>query len=143
MAKRPSSHARSGPSQRQLRVGEAIRHCLSAILLRGDFHEPLLARGMISVTEVRVSPDLKRATAYVMPLTGSNMERIVTALNAARKSFRHVLALELDLKHTRHIEVVPDHSFDAAATIDRALRAPDVQRDLSKNLDETSDDEAQ
>ncbi len=133
MAKRRSSQPRSGPSQRQLRVGEAVRHCLSAVLLRGDFHEPLLARGLISVTEVRVSPDLKRATAFVMPLGGDKLERIVPLLNAEAKAFRHILAQELDLKHTPHIEFVADHSFDVAQTIDRALRDPSVQRDLGKD----------
>jgi len=132
MAKRRSSHNASGagPSQRQLRVGEAIRHCLSAGLLRGDFDEPLLSRGLISVTEVRVSPDMKRATAFVMPLGGHDMDKIVTLLNQNAKAFRHLLARDLDLKHTPHVDFIADHSFDAAAAIERALRDPAVRRDL-------------
>jgi ribosome-binding factor A len=121
------------PGQRQLRVGERIRHILSEVLRRGELHDPVLENsGLITVTVVSVSPDLKNAMAYVMPLGGKNVDAVVAALNKAAGYFRTELSHDLGLRHTPKIAFKVDNSFDEADHIDRLLRQPAVRRDVEK-----------
>lgn len=125
--------SRSGgrpPSQRQLRVGEALRHGLAQVLARADFADPDLAGSSITVTEVRVSPDLKQATAFVTPLGGEGMAATVKALNRAAGFLRGQLAGEVVLKSLPRIVFKSDQSFDAAERLRGLLDAPRVRRDL-------------
>lgn len=118
-------------SQRQLRVGEAIRHALAAVFQRGDFHWPEgLSPAELSITEVRVSPDLRNATAYVMPLGGVAMPETVRALNDAVGFFRHVIADEVRLRFVPKLQFAADTSFDYATRIDTILHTPAVVRDI-------------
>jgi len=119
-------------NQRQLRVGEEIRHALASILMKGDvpwpkgFQAPL----SVSVTEVRVSPDLKNATAFVMPLAGERLKETVVALNGITGFFRHELAQAVKLRYTPKINFLADTSFAYAQRIDDILHKPDVAKDL-------------
>ncbi len=119
------------PSQRQLRVGEELRHALSRILARGELRDPALVDLNLTITEVRVSPDLKSATAYVVPLGGGGLEAAVVALNRAGGFFRSRLAQEVALRHAPRIAFAPDRSFDEAGRIDAILERPRVRRDLT------------
>ena len=118
-------------SQRQLRVGEEIRHMLATIFLRGDapwpvgFHAP-----QITVTEVQVSPDLKNASIFVMPLGGQKVKETVTVLNSIVGHFRHSLAQELTLRYVPKLRFMADNSFEYAQRIDDILHKPTVARDL-------------
>lgn len=116
--------------QRQLRVGEELRHALSRILVRADFRDPLLANANLTVTEVRVSPDLKNATAFVIPLGGEGLQEIVEALNKARSFLRAQLGREVSLRFTPRITFKGDQSFDEASHIDKLLKRPRVSDDL-------------
>ncbi len=139
-----SARRAKAPSQRQLRVGEELRHALSHILARGELRDPALADLNLTVTEVRVSPDLKGATAYVVPLGGGGLEAAVAALNRAGGFFRGRLAQEVALRHAPRIAFAPDRSFDEARRIDEILERPRVRRDLAGRTrpDEAGDDEA-
>jgi len=110
-----------GPSQRQLRVGEAVRHALSAVLDRGGFHDPDLADVSITVTEVEMSPDLRLATVHVVPLGGVDGELIVAALNRAAPAVRHQLAPAMTLKFHPAIRFSLDTSFDRVDRIEALL----------------------
>lgn len=123
---KPGHH---GPSQRQLRVGEEIRHALSDIFRRGEFRDPVLHDLNVTVTEVRISPDLKNATAFVLPLGGGHPE-LIEALNRAGPYLRGVIAREVRLQHTPRLGFEADTSFDYASKIDRLLHDPNVARDL-------------
>ncbi|MDA8653694.1 30S ribosome-binding factor RbfA [Alphaproteobacteria bacterium] len=127
------------PSQRQLRIGETIRHSLAARLSRGGFDEKILNKSIISVTEVRIGPDLKNATAYVMPLGGKDLEKIVTLLNTHSAVFRREIGRDLSLKYTPAITFKADNSFDAAAAIDKILMSDAVQRDVKKDRSDFED----
>lgn len=119
-------------SQRQLKVGEELRHALAGVFQRGDFHWPEgLNPGYLTVTEVRVSPDLKNATAFVMPLGGQQIEAIVTALNAAVGFFRHAIAEQVELRMVPRLIFAADTSFDYANKIETLLSDPDVVKDLT------------
>jgi ribosome-binding factor A len=119
------------PSQRQLRVGEELRHELARILEHAHFRDPDLASVSITVTEVRVSPDLKNATAFVTPLGGGAMERVVAALNRAQGYFRGQLGRGLALKFVPRVTFAADMSFDYSSRIEEVLHRPDVERDLA------------
>ncbi|HEX6957044.1 MAG TPA: 30S ribosome-binding factor RbfA [Ferrovibrio sp.] len=122
-----------GRSQRQLRVGEELRHILSDILLRGHFRDPDLASGVsVTVTEVRVSPDLRNATAFVMPLGGEDASRTIAALNRAQAYIRTEAAQRINLRLAPSFSFKLDQSFDEAARVERLLRSPVVQADLQK-----------
>lgn len=129
-AKGARSGAAKAPSQRQLRVGEELRHAVSRILLRGDLHDPDLAGASVTVTEVRVSPDLKNATAFVVPLGGDGAGEVLAALNRASAFLRSQLGREVHLRHTPRLSFQADHSFDEAAKINALLHNPRVQRDV-------------
>ena len=119
-------------SQRQLRVGEEIRHALAAVFQRDEFHWPEgLAPAAITVTEVRVSPDLHNATAYVMPLGGIRLPETVLALNAAIGFFRHAIAQEVQLRFVPKLSFAADTSFDYANKIITILQDPAVAKDLT------------
>ncbi|MEM0944553.1 MAG: 30S ribosome-binding factor RbfA [Pseudomonadota bacterium] len=118
------------PSQRQLRVGEVIRRALSEILMRGEIHNPDLAGASITVSEVRTSPDLRQATAYVMPLGGANAAEIVAALNASRGQVRREVNRSVTLKFSPQIEFRLDESFDRMDATRAMLSRPEVSRDL-------------
>ena len=126
-----SARRGKAPSHRQLRVGEELRHALSHILGRGELRDPALADLNLTVTEVRVSPDLKSATAYVVPLGGGGLEAAVAALNRAGGFFRSRLAQQVTLRNAPRIAFAPDRSFDEARRVDEILNRPRVQRDLA------------
>lgn len=125
-----ASPAGTAPSQRQLRVGEELRHVLAGLLSRGDFRDPVLASLNVTVTEVRISPDLRNATAYVTPLGGEAMADAVAALNHAATYFRAQAARAMRLRHAPSLVFTADTSFDYAFKISQILHQPDVARDL-------------
>jgi len=142
MTRHGHHNSAKGPSQRQLRVGEELRHALAWILERGELREPVLATTPVTVTEVRVSPDLKNATCFVTPLGGGDAEAVkavVEALGRARKFLRHAVVTKVNLKYAPQLHFEHDTSFDFAGHIDELLHQPDVARDL-RHDDE--DDEA-
>jgi len=120
------------PSQRQLRVGEEIRHVLVRILARGDLRDPVLSGANVTVTQVAVSPDLQNATAFVVPLGGGQGDEIAGALNRAAGFLRGQLGREIELRHTPRLVFEPDRSFDRADEVERLLRSPRVRRDLER-----------
>lgn len=126
----------AGPSQRQLRVGEELRHAIAHALERGHFRDPALAGASITVTEVRVSPDLKSATAYVTPLGGANVEEVVRALQRASAYFRGEVARAVTLRYAPTITFAADTSFDYASRIHGILHRPEVARDLDAPEDD-------
>lgn len=129
MAKQ-SYESDTGPSQRQLRVGELIRRALSDALLRGETHEPELDGVSITVGEVRVSPDLKIATAYVMPLGGANGDAVIKALARAKGELRRAVNKATTLKYSPDLRFRLDETFDQFEETRRLLNEPQVKRDL-------------
>lgn len=117
-------------SPRQLRVGEELRHVLAAVLERGDMRDPDLRGASITVTEVDVSPDLRRATAFVVPLGGADRERLMAALRRAAPYFRAQVAQRVELRNAPDFSFEFDRSFDHAHRIGELLNSPDVARDL-------------
>ncbi|MDG3440303.1 30S ribosome-binding factor RbfA [Nitrospirillum amazonense] len=145
MSRHGDADLRAGkaPSQRQLRVGEELRHALADILRRADFRDPDLHDLNVTVSEVRISPDLKNATAFVMPLGGGHPEQI-KALNRVSAYLRSQVAKAMRLQHVPRLSFQVDVSFDYAQRIDQLLHRPDVQRDLDHDHDghEDADDGA-
>lgn len=130
------------PSQRPLRVGEELRHALAYILERGELRDPDLAGAVITVTEVRVSPDLKNATAYVIPLAGARAAEILVALRRSAPYLRRLLAREVKLRYAPNIAFALDTAFAHASRIDAALRQPEVERDLGERDEDGAGDGA-
>lgn len=128
--KRDHQAAARAPSQRQLRVGELIRHELADMLTRGDVHDPVIEGHLITVPEVRMSPDLRLATIYVMPLGGKDEAEVVEALNRNRKFLRGEIAHRVNLKFAPDLRFRLDERFDEAERIEKLLRTPQVRRDL-------------
>ena len=126
----------AGGSQRQLRVGELIRHELAAMLSRGDVHDPVIETHMITVPEVRMSPDLRLATIYIMPLGGRDEKDVIEALDRNKRYMRGEIARRVNLKFAPEIRFRIDERFDEAERIEKLLRTPDVQRDLAEKEDE-------
>jgi ribosome-binding factor A len=127
----------SGPSQRQLRVGEQVRHALSEVLQRGDILDALIETTVISISEVRMSPDLKIATAYVTPLGVSDHSIVIQALNRHARFIRGRLGPQLrQMKYMPEVRFRDDTSFDNYKKIDELLRSPEVSRDLDGDNDE-------
>lgn len=122
----------SGPSQRQLRVGELIRRTLSSVLTQGDIHDPDLNRMSITVGEVRTSPDLKVATAYVLPLGGHGAEDALDALRRNRHELRRAVSKELTLKFSPELRFRIDETFDRMDETRRLLNQDHVRQDLDK-----------
>ena len=129
------------PSQRQLRVGEEVRHALAHILERGELRDPGLAGVTVTVTEVRMSPDLRRADVFVTPLGGGPAASILAALARARPFLRRQVAQAVDLRFVPDIDFVADGSFDQALRIESLLADPHVARDLAGDPDSARDDE--
>ncbi len=127
-----SSATTEGPSQRQLRVGEAIRHALSSMLMRGDIHDDVLATTTVTVPEVRCSPDLRNATVFVMPLGGERRDEVLAALRANQKYIRGAVARAVNLKYAPQLSFKVDTTFDEAQRIGRVLAQPEVRRDLAE-----------
>ena len=123
--------ARVGPSQRQLRVAEEIRHVLAGLFERRDFRDPELAAAQITVTEVRMSPDMKHATAFVARLGRSDVDALLPALKRAAPFLRGQVAQAVRLRYAPDLSFQPDNALEYATTIDRLLHAPEVARDLS------------
>ncbi|MGA8227779.1 MAG: 30S ribosome-binding factor RbfA [Xanthobacteraceae bacterium] len=123
------------PSQRQLRAGELIRHALAEILVRGEVHDPVIENHVITVPEVRMTPDLRLATIYVMPLAGRDAGEVVAAFERNKRFLRGELAHRVNMKFAPEIRFRIDERFEEAERIAKLLRTPDVQRDLDKNDD--------
>lgn len=119
-----------GPTVRALRVGEQVRHILSDILARGDVHDDLLAKHPVSVTEVRMSSDLRHATVFVKSLLGKEEEAILKALRTNTAWLQKSVAEKMTLKYAAKLKFLSDESFDEASHIDKLLRDPKVARDL-------------
>jgi len=122
-----------GGSQRQLRVGELVRHALAEMLTRGDVHDPVLESHMITIPEVRMSPDLRLATIYVLPLGGRDAEAVVAAFERHKKFLRAEIAHRVNLKFAPDIRFRFDDRFAEAERIDKLLHSPEVARDLKKD----------
>ena len=126
------SEKNAGPSQRQLRVGELIRHALAEMLARGDIYDDVLAAHVVTIPEVRMSPDLRLATIYVMPLGGKDVEPVLAALERNKKYIRGEIAHQVNLKFAPDIRFMRDESFEEAERIDRLLASERVRRDVAK-----------
>jgi ribosome-binding factor A len=130
-----------GPSQRQLRVGEALRHALADILFRNEIQDPELAGVSVTITQVKPSPDMRYATVYCEPLGGENAEIVIKALNRHKGFLRGEMGHRLTMKFTPELRFVEDASFAEALKIDSILRSPEVQRDLHAPDGEDTDSE--
>lgn len=127
---KPRTQPGGAPSQRQLRVGEVIRRALSEILARGETHDPELGGASITVSEVRTSPDLRHATAFVLPLGGVNTQAVVKALNRNKAELRRLVTSRIDLRFSPELSFQPDESFDRMDRARDLFNSPDVARDL-------------
>ncbi|HKT54638.1 MAG TPA: 30S ribosome-binding factor RbfA [Caulobacteraceae bacterium] len=127
--------ASAGPSQRQLRAGELVRHALVEILREEDLEDPALSGVSVTVTEVRMSPDLKHATCFVEPLGGAHAPEVVEGLNRAARFLRGRLGRAVELRFTPDLRFVHDESFEEAARMDSLLADPRVRRDLESDDD--------
>lgn len=136
MNKRPTQGVH-GASQRQLRVGELIRHAVADMLSRGEVHDPVLEKHMITIPEVRMTADLKLATIYVMPLGGRDVKEVLAALNDNKKYLRGEIAHRVNLKFAPDIRFRADERFDEAERIEKLLRTPAVRRDVERDTDES------
>ena len=120
-----------GRSVRLLRVGEQVRHALSEVLMRGDVHDEILASHSVSVTEVRMSPDLRHATVFVKPLLGADEKEVLKALKRHVRFLKGEVARRVNTKYAADLKFLPDESFDEGSRIDQLLREPKVAQDLS------------
>ena len=119
-------------SQRQLRVGQEIKKLIAQMLEKGELRNPVLTETFITITEVRVSPDLKYATAYVMTLNGQNLEETISGLNDSEWLFKKQIGAKLQLRYTPSLKFVEDESFKEVDKIERLLNSPKVKEDLAK-----------
>jgi ribosome-binding factor A len=143
---RPRSRGNSrdtlGPSQRQLRVGEVLRHALSEILLRGDIRDPDLAGVSVTITQVKPSGDMRHATVFCEPLGGKNADKIIAALNRAKAYLRGEMGHLITLRFTPELRFVEDDSFTEAEKIENILKSARVQQDLLKSQQEAASSSA-
>ena len=128
----------SGSSQRQLRVGELVRHALAELLARGEVHDPVIEGHLITVPEVKMTADLRLATVYVMPLGGRDADAVVAALERNKRYLRGEIARHVNLKFAPDIRFRIDERFEEAERIEKLLRTPAVQRDLDNKTDDES-----
>jgi len=138
MARHKQQHRNDGPgggSQRQLRVGELVRHALADMLARGDVHDPVIEAHIVTIPEVRVTADLRLATIYVMPMGGRDADEVVAAFERHKKFLRAEIAHRINLKFALDIRFRVDERFAEAERIDKLLRSPDVRRDLKHDED--------
>jgi ribosome-binding factor A len=126
-------------SVRLLKVGEQVRHVLSDILQRGDVHDDVLAKHLVSITEVRMSPDLKHATVFVKPLLGKDEEVVLKALRTNTAYLQREVASRVNTKYAARLKFLADESFDEGSRIDQLLRDPHVARDLGDEEGEAED----
>ncbi|MGD9920992.1 MAG: 30S ribosome-binding factor RbfA [Pseudorhodoplanes sp.] len=129
----------AGASQRQLRVGELIRHAMAEMLSRGEVHDPVIENHMITIPEVRMTADLKLATIYVMPLGGKDVKEVIASLNNNKRYLRGEIAHRINLKFAPDIRFRADERFDEAERIEKLLRTPQVRRDVESVPDESDD----
>lgn len=122
-----------GRSVRLLRVGEQVRHVLSEVLARGDVHDATLQSHLVSVTEVRMSPDLRHATVFVKPLLGQDEEVVLKALRTNTAFFQSEVARRVNTKYAAKLKFLADESFDEGGKIDSLLRSPHVSQDLDQD----------
>jgi ribosome-binding factor A len=139
MPRHQKNSSAAGGSQRQLRVGELVRHAIADILSQGSVHDPDLEGHIITVPEVRMSPDLKLATVYVMPLGGRDSAKVIEALARNKKFLRGEVARRVNLKFAPDIRFRVDERFDEAERIEKLLRTPAVQRDLAEDSHESEE----
>ena len=133
-AKGPARSAtQRGPTQRSLRAGELVRHAMAEILTRGEVHDPVIEAHLITVPEVRMSPDLRIATVYILPLRGEDNAAVLSALDRNKRHLRAEIARRVNLKFAPDIRFRIDERFDEAERIDRLLRTPRVKRDLDND----------
>ncbi len=137
MPRHHQSAKHPGGSQRQLRVGETVRHAMADIFTHGHVHDPVLEAHTVTVPEVRMSPDLKLATIYVMPLGGRDTDAVIAALERNRKFLRGEVARRVNLKFAPDLRFRVDDRFDEAERIETLLRTPAVQRDLKPDANES------
>ena len=130
MNRKPNIGNAAPRSQRQLRVGEELRHAVARILERGEVRDPDVAGRTVTVTEVAVSPDLRQATVFVVPLGGGNVEPLLAGLRRAAPFLRHEVARQVRLRVAPELTFAPDTSFDRAERIAEILKSPSVRRDL-------------
>src|ERR1700726_1516084 len=138
----PRHHKRDaapGGSQRQLRVGETVRHAIADILAHDSVHDPELEGHIITVPEVRMSPDLKLATVYVMPLGGRDTDVVIAALERNKKFLRGEVARRVNLKFAPDVRFRADDRFDEAERIEKLLRTPAVQRDIAPDSQDSEE----
>jgi ribosome-binding factor A len=138
----PRHHKKSsaaGGSQRQLRVGETVRHAVADILVDGSVHDLHLEGHIITVPEVRMSPDLRLATIYVMPLGGRDTEIVIAALERNKKFLRGEVARRVNLKFAPDLRFRVDDRFDEAERIEKLLRTPAVQKDLASDSQDSEE----
>ena len=128
------------PSQRQLRVGEELRHRLAELLRPGELRDPALHDANVTVTEVRLSPDLRNATAFVMPLGGANAEEIIAALRRSAPFLKGRLARLIELRHMPNLAFALDNAFESSARISALLARPEVERDLHPDAEDNGED---
>lgn len=137
----PKRFESRGPSQRQQRVAELVRHALAEVLQRGDIADDVLASHIVTVPEVRMSPDLKLATAYVMPMGGQDEKPVLAALERHRKLLRAEVARRVNLKFAPELRFRRDETFDEADRIEALLRTDEVRRDLDAPADDADGDD--
>lgn len=135
MKRTASRHDPRAPSQRQLRVGELVRHALAEILQRGEVHDPAFEGTVVTVPEVRMTPDLKQATVFVVPLGGKGGEAMVDAFERNKRYLRGEIARRVTLRYAPDLAFRLDTSFDEADRVDALLRSPNVRRDLDADRD--------
>ena len=121
-----------GPSQRQLRVGELVRHALAGLLVRGEIRDDVLTSHIVTIPEVRMSPDLRLASIYVMPMGGKDLQPVLAALERNKKFIRGEIARAVNLKFAPDLRFLADETFDEAQRIERLLASERVRRDLEK-----------
>jgi len=126
-----TSHDRTGPTQRQLRVGEMLRHALADVLRRDDIRDPDLAGVSVTITQVKPSPDMRHATVFCEPLGGQNAKAVIAALNKHKGYLRGEMGREIAMKFTPDLRFVEDQSFAEAQKIETLLKSSRVQRDLA------------
>ncbi|PSJ36692.1 30S ribosome-binding factor RbfA [Allosphingosinicella deserti] len=134
------TESNEGRSVRLLRVGEQVRHALSDILMRGDVHDDVLASHLVSVTEVRMSPDLRHATVFVKPLLGEDEQTVLKALRTNTAYLQRSVAMRVNTKFAAKLKFLADESFDEGSHIDAILRSPVVARDLGEREDSETDE---
>jgi len=132
-------HKHAGASQRVLRVSELVRHALADILARGEIEDPAFSGQVVTVPSVKMSPDLKLATIYVMPLGGRDAQKVLAALDRNKKFLRGEVARRVNLKFAPDVRFRLDESFDEAERIEKLLRTPAVQRDLARPSPDTDE----